>query len=73
MNGVGPTLKGLLGSKVELADGSKVTADENYIRESIELPAAKMVKGFQPVMPTFKGLLKEDEMNALIAYVKSLK
>lgn len=70
---VGPTLKGLFGHKVELADGSTATADENYIRESIEKPNAKMVKGFQPVMPTFQGLLQETEMNALIAYIKSLK
>jgi cytochrome c oxidase subunit 2 len=70
---VGPTLKGVFGSKVELADGSTVTADENFIRESIEKPQAKVVKGFQPVMPTFQGLLSETELNALIAYIKSLK
>jgi cytochrome c oxidase subunit 2 len=70
---VGPTLKGVFGSKVELADGSTVTADENYIRESIEKPNAKVVKGSQPVMPTFQGLINETELNALIAYIKSLK
>ena len=70
---VGPTYKGLYGSQVELADGSKVTADDNYIRESIENPQAKVVKGYNPVMPMFKGLLKEDEINALIAYIKSVK
>jgi len=70
---VGPTLKGLFGHEVELADGSKVTSDENYIRESIENPQAKIVKGFAPSMPTFKGLLQESELNALIAYIKSLK
>jgi cytochrome c oxidase subunit 2 len=50
-----------------------VTADENYIRESIEYPMAKVVKGFNPVMPTFKGQLSEEELAGLIAYVKSLK
>lgn len=70
---VGPSYKGLFGAKVELADGSTVTADENYLRESIEMPQAKIVKGFQPVMPTFKGLLSETEMNALMVYIKSLK
>jgi cytochrome c oxidase subunit 2 len=71
--GIAPTYKGLYGSTVELNNGSKVTADDNYIRESIVDPAAKVVKGYNPVMPMFKGLLKEDEINALIAYIKSVK
>jgi len=71
--GVGPTYKGLYGHDVELADGSTVKVDDNYLRESIENPQAKIVKGFNPVMPTFKGLLSEEEMNALMAYIKSLK
>ena len=70
---VGPTHKGLFGSKVELADGRVVVADENYIRNHIEEPQKNTVKGFNPVMPTFKGLITEAEMNALIAYIKSLK
>ncbi len=70
---VGPSQKALFGHKVELADGSSVIADENYIRESIEKPNAKIVKGYQPVMPTFQGLISETEMNAVIAYIKSLK
>ena len=60
--------------KEELADGSKVKVDENYIRESIENPEAKKVKGFETmVMPPFKGLLTEEEMNAMVAYIKSLQ
>ncbi len=70
---VGPTYKGLFGAKVELTNGSTVIADENYIRESIENPQAKIVKGFGPVMPSFKGLINEEEMNAVIAYIKSVK
>ncbi len=70
---VGPTHKGLFGSKVELANGKTVIADENYIRKHIEYPQENTVKGFNPVMPTFKGLISETEMNALIAYIKSLK
>lgn len=73
VNGVGPSHKGLYGSMAELADGSKAKVDDNYLRESIENPNAKIVKGYQPVMPTFRGLLKEEEINALIAYIKSLK
>jgi cytochrome c oxidase subunit II len=70
---IGPSFKGVFGHDVELADGSKVKADENYLRESILKPQAKVVKGFNPVMPTFQGLLTEAEMNAIIAYIKSLK
>jgi cytochrome c oxidase subunit 2 len=71
---IGPTYKGIFGHEVELADGSKVTVDENYIRESIEKPQAKIVKGFNPVMPPYtKEMISETEMNAIIAYIKSLK
>ena len=55
-----------------LADGSVVTVDENYIRESILDPAAKVVKGYQPLMPTFSGQLSEEELLQLIIYIKSL-
>jgi cytochrome c oxidase subunit II len=69
---VGPTLKGLFGSKVELADGKTVTADEEYLRESLVEPNEQVVKGYQPIMPTF-ATLKPDELAALIAYLKTLK
>ncbi len=71
--GAGPTLKGLFGSNVELVDGRKVLADENYIRESIVEPFAKQVKGYPPLMPAFKGTLNEQEINALVAYIRGLK
>jgi cytochrome c oxidase subunit 2 len=70
---IGPSLKGIFGSQVTLADGSTIRADENYLRESIELPQAKLVKGYGPLMPTFKGVLNPSEINALVAYIKSLK
>ena len=70
---LGPTLKGVFGAERPLVSGATVKADDNYIRESIENPTAKVVKGFNPVMPTFKGQVSETEMNALIAYIKSLK
>ncbi len=54
-----------------LADGRTLVADENYIQECILDPGAKRVKGFQPIMPTFQGLVSE-QVNALVAYVKSL-
>lgn len=70
--GRGPNLAGLFGNPVQLEDGRIVTADENYLRESILDPGAKVVKGFKPVMPTFQGLVSEEQLNALVAYVKSL-
>jgi cytochrome c oxidase subunit 2 len=70
--GRGPNLQGVFGKPVLLADGRTVTADENYIRESILDPGTKVVNGFKPVMPTFQGLVSEEQLNALVAYVKSL-
>jgi cytochrome c oxidase subunit 2 len=70
---VGPTFKGAFGHEVTLSDGSKVTVDENYIRESILDPRAKVVMGFQPVMPTYQGKLRAREVDALIAYIRSLE
>lgn len=70
---LGPTFAGLWGHKVELADGKKVVVDETYIRESLMEPTAKVVKGFQPVMPTMKGQITEEEIKAVIEYIKSLK
>ncbi len=70
-NKLGPSLKGIFGTEVELVNGEKVKVDDNYLRESIEVPSAKLVKGFQPVMTPFKGMLTEQELNALITYIKS--
>ncbi len=70
--GRGPNLQGLFGKPVRLQDGRTVVADENYIRESILDPGAKIVNGYKPVMPTFQGLLSEEQLNALVAYLKSL-
>jgi len=72
-SGRGPTLAGVFGSTVQLNDGRKVLADENYLRESIMSPQAKVVQGFQPIMPTFQGLVSEENLLQLIAYVKTLK
>ncbi|HTS08257.1 MAG TPA: cytochrome c oxidase subunit II [Candidatus Eisenbacteria bacterium] len=70
--GRGPNLIGVFGKPVQLEDGRIITADENYLRESILDPGAKVVKGFKPVMPTFQGLISEEQLNALVAYVKAL-
>jgi len=70
--GRGPTLRNVFGSTVKLQSGGTVTADENYLRESIVNPQAKIVDGYQPLMPTFQGLVSEEQLMQLIAYVKSL-
>ena len=67
-----PSLNGLFGSTVNLSNGTTVVADENYIRESIMNPQAKIVAGFTPIMPTYQGRISEDQILQLIAYIKSL-
>jgi cytochrome c oxidase subunit 2 len=68
----GPSLVGLYGKTVHLADGRTAMADESYIRESIVNPAAKLVAGYQPIMPTFQGLISEEGLLQLVAYIKTL-
>ncbi|HEV7860642.1 MAG TPA: cytochrome c oxidase subunit II [Pyrinomonadaceae bacterium] len=70
--GRGPTLLGLFGTSVLLEGGTKVTADETYIRESILNPQAKVVAGYKPIMPTFAGQVTEEQLLQLVAYIKSL-
>ena len=72
VQGRGPNLIGVFGKPVQLEDGRTVTADENYVRESILSPTAKVVSGFKPIMPSFQGQITEDQLTALVAYVKSL-
>jgi len=67
-----PSLVGLYGRSVMLADGRTITADEAYLRESILRPDAKIVAGYQPLMPTFQGLVTEEGVLQLIEYIKSL-
>src|SRR5256884_256128 len=71
--GRAPSLNGVYGAKVGLADGSVVTADDAYIRESILQPNAKIVAGYQPLMPTFQGQLTEEQILNLTAYIRSLE
>ncbi len=70
--GRGPSLKDVVGKMETLADGSTVLVDEAYLRESILNSQAKIVRGFQPLMPTFQGLISEENLVALIEHVKSL-
>jgi cytochrome c oxidase subunit 2 len=70
--GRGPSLQNIWGTSVELSDGSTVIVDETYVRESILNSQAKVVRGFQPLMPVFQGLISEEGLVALIEYVRSL-
>jgi cytochrome c oxidase subunit II len=70
---IGPTMAGLYGSDRKMIDGSVVEADEQYIKESIEEPNAKIVEGYQAgMMPPYKGVVSATQLNALIAFIKSL-
>src|ERR1044071_6125365 len=66
-----PKLEGVYGTEQQLNAGS-VLADDSYVRESILSPAAKVVKGYQPIMPSFQGIISEEQLQQLLAYVKSI-
>jgi cytochrome c oxidase subunit 2 len=68
----GPTWKGIWGRQ-EATSAGAIKVDENYIRESILVPNAKIVNGYQPVMPSYTGILKDKDIEAIIAYMKTIK
>ena len=68
----GAKLEGVYNTDVHLVGGAVVKANEEYIRNSILNPASQVVEGFQPIMPTFKGQVTEEQLNSLVAYIKSL-
>jgi cytochrome c oxidase subunit II len=70
--GRGPVLQGLFGKPVMTEEREVVVVDEAYIRESILHPSAKVAAGYQPIMPTFQGVVSEEQLLELIEYVKSL-
>jgi len=70
--GRGPTLANAFGRDALLEGGQKVKFDEGYVRESILNPGAKIVAGYQPIMPTFQGQVSEDQLVQLVAFIKSL-
>ncbi|HLH42722.1 MAG TPA: cytochrome c oxidase subunit II [Bryobacteraceae bacterium] len=69
----GPSWKGIWGKMETLNNGQKVLVDEAYVRESMMNPSAKVVNGFEPIMPSFQGLLKENQIKGLIAFIQSLQ
>ena len=68
-----PDLAGVYGRVVHLADGRSVVADEGYLRDSILLPKRDVVAGYEPIMPSYQGQLDEEELFALISYLKAAK
>jgi cytochrome c oxidase subunit 2 len=68
-----PVLEGLHGRTVNLRNGRTVVADDAYLRESILYPEEKVVQGWEPIMPTFKGQVTEEDLIKLLSYIKSLK
>jgi len=70
---IGPTWKGVFGTREHLTDGTSALVDENYVRESILDPQAKVVAGYAPSMPPFKGKLRDRQITCLAEYIKSLK
>ena len=68
----GPSFLGLMGRSSELTDGSTAVADATYVRQSIIDPTSQVVAGYEPVMPSFQGQLRDAEVDALIAYLTSL-
>jgi cytochrome c oxidase subunit 2 len=67
-----PPLAGVYGHEVKLANGATVIADDNFLRESILRPAAKVVAGFDPLMPSYDGQLDEEQLIQIVTYIKSL-
>ena len=71
--GQGPSWKGIYGQEHKMSDGRSMKVDENYIRTSILQPQAAIVQGFEGIMPTFQGLLRDREILALIEFIKAQK
>jgi cytochrome c oxidase subunit 2 len=61
----------LFGREEVMTDGQRLTADENYLRQSMLDPRAHIVNGYDPVMPTYQGILKDRQIDALIAFIKA--
>jgi cytochrome c oxidase subunit 2 len=71
--GQGPSWKGIFGQEHQMTDGRKMKVDENYIRNSILQPQAMIVQGFEGIMPTYQGLLRDRQISALIEFIKAQK
>ncbi|OGO34069.1 MAG: hypothetical protein A2W35_09120 [Chloroflexi bacterium RBG_16_57_11] len=70
--GAAPSLEGLYGGMVVLESGETILADESYLRESILSPSTRIVRGYQAIMPDFKGQISDEQVDALIEYIRVL-
>ena len=68
----GPDLAGVFGSEQKMADGEVLVADENYLRESILTPHRKLTEGYLGIMPSYQGIVNEQQLLEIMAYIKSL-
>lgn len=71
-DGRGPSLHGLYGTEVALADGGRAKVDQAYLRESILMPQAKLVQGYEPIMPSYQGQISDEAIEQLILYIQNL-
>ena len=71
-SGRGPSVLGLAGRTVRLVGGGSAVADRDYLRESILRPAARVVVGYEPLMPSYQGLLSEEDADGLVSYLETL-
>lgn len=71
--GQGPSWKGIWNQRHKAADGKEYLVDAEYIRQSILMPQAVIVQGYEPIMPTYQGLLREREILAVIEFIKELQ
>ena len=70
---LGPTVKNQYGKEIRHVDGTVMIIDDNYIRQSLLYPLKHIVDGYTPIMPSYKPVLKDEEVKHLIAYIKALK
>jgi cytochrome c oxidase subunit 2 len=70
---VAPSLAGLYGSEIQLANGAAITADDTYLRNKILNPDSEQIAGYKQVMPSFHGILKEDDLTHIVAYIRTLQ
>lgn len=69
---VGPTFRGLYGSEQTLANGTTVSVDEDYLRRSILEPSRQVVSGYAAAMPSYRGILGDDDVTSLVRFIQSL-
>ena len=70
---LGPTMKDQFGKEILHTDGTVMIIDDDYIRESLINPLKHIVEGYTPIMPSYKPVLKDEDIENLIAYIKALK